>query len=107
MHRIMKLMAVRHEFYKNNPGVGASELHLLEHIAICETKGVPLCVTDAMKLKSVASPATIHRYFNTLIEYDLIHTVHDAFDIRIKYIHLTARGRAYFRKLERLLAKML
>lgn len=105
MDNIMKLMAVRHDFYAQNPGLGASELHMLEYLAICVNAGMPLTVTEAMKVKQVASSATIHRILGRLIEHDLIYTDF-IYDNRTKYLCLTAKGRGYFNKLERLIARM-
>lgn len=106
MKNIMKLLAVRHDFYRDNPGVGADELHLLEKIAISEDTGYPLSVTDAMSIRSVASPATIHRHLERLIENDLVKQKFEGDNRRTKYLFLTAKGNRYFNKLDRLIGRM-
>lgn len=106
MNNIMNLMAARHDFYAQNPGLGATDLHMLEHLAICENAGLPLTVTEAMRIYIVASPATNHRILDKLIEHDLLQQKHENGDFRSKYLYLTRKGRAYFSKLERLIGRM-
>ena len=105
MNKIMRLMSLRHEFYINNPDLGGTHLHLLEHLAICANAGYPLTVTEAMQLRTVASPATIYRHLDDLIDHSYVYTDHHNDDKRSKYIHLTLKGKRYFNKLEQLIAR--
>lgn len=102
MAKIMKLMDFRHDFYHNNPMLGATHLHLLEHIGICEVKGVPIMVSEAMKTRTIASPATIHRHLEELFNSGYIEKK-SIEDNRTKYLFMTAKARIYFKRLERIM----
>lgn len=103
---IMKLMRLRHDFYAKHPELGADHLHLLERIGIHESEGRTLTVTDAMKLKDVSSPATIHRMMDALEASGLVEKHSFPFDKRAKYLRLSKQSRAYFNKLDREMGRM-
>ncbi len=63
--------------------------HLLNVIALNHSNGKPLTVTEAMALKSIASPATIHRKLNDLIEVGLVEQVFEGKNRRTKYLVTT------------------
>lgn len=102
MKNIMKLLAVRHDFYADYPFLGAKDLHLLEKIAIHEHGGVPLTVTNAMAMSDIASPASIHRIMDRLEYYGLIERKHED-DFRTKWLTLAKPGVKYFKKLEKVM----
>lgn len=104
MSKLMEMMAVRHEFYERNPALGGTDLHLLEKIAMGETEGGLLSVTNAMHLNTVASPATIWRCLDKLAKHNYILLKNGSKDTRIKYIFLSSKGKTYFKKLEQALA---
>lgn len=103
MKQLMKLMKTRHDFYVKYPELGATHLHLLEHLAICDQAGMPLMVTEARSLSAVASPASISRHLNDLEVCDLIQKIYGPDNNRDKYLCLTARGMAYFKRLNKVM----
>lgn len=103
MKRLIRPMIARLGFYRQYPDLGASHLHLLEVIGIHDVQDQHLSVTKAMKLKDVASPATIHRLIDALEYHDLVRRVTDPYDIRVRYLHLGSKGTAYFKKLDKAL----
>jgi len=54
------------------PTVDETAKHLLQLIALRQTQGNALTVTEAMAMSEVASPATIHRKLDVLREAGLI-----------------------------------
>lgn len=105
MKQIMKLMELRHEFYEKNPTLGATHLHLLEHLAICEAAGANLTVTEAMKIYVVASPATIHRHMEDLVDRGYLKKDVSPDSGRVKLLRLTKKSIAYFARLQKLMDK--
>lgn len=99
--KIFTLLAIRHRFYSEHKNIGAYELDLLERIGVRESAKDYLSVTDAMKLSDVGSPASIHRYIDTLEFCELIEKRFHGRDRRTKYLHLTPKSAKYFRKLEK------
>ena len=74
-------------------------LRLLEAIAIADAKGAHLTVTDAMALREIASPATMHRKINTLLDAGLITLAYEGKNRRTKYLVPTARAAKHFERL--------
>lgn len=98
MKNLIKLMKARHDFYVKYPELGATHLHLLERIGMRDGENKPLTVTEAMKLATVASPATIHRLMDDLEFVGFIRKFHARGNIRTKYLILGKKGWMYFRK---------
>lgn len=73
--------------------------HLLNVIALNHSNGKPLTVTEAMALKSIASPATIHRKLNDLLEVGLVEQVFEGKNRRTKYLVTTKNAEKYFSSL--------
>jgi DNA-binding transcriptional ArsR family regulator len=71
-------------------------LRLLESIGVAHSNGDALTVTDAMSLSAIASPATMHRKLNDLLEAGLIEQVYEGKNKRTKYLHLTNKANTYF-----------
>ena len=69
---------------------------LLEVIAVHHAQEKPLTVTDAMALKTIASPATIHRKLDALYENELIKHVFRDKNRRTKYLITTAKAEKHF-----------
>ena len=77
--------------------VDRDALALLDVIASCADEGLePLSVTEAMSLKEIASPATIHRKLNLLVAANLVTHEYRDNNRRIKYLLPTAKARAYY-----------
>ena len=74
-------------------------LRLLEAIAIADAKGAPLTVTEAMGLHAIASPATMHRKLNTLLDAGLIAQTFEGKNRRTKYLVPTASAAKHFEQL--------
>jgi len=74
-------------------------IELLNKIAVQHSFDKPLTVTEAMALTEIASPATIHRKLNGLLDADLIELVFKEKNRRTKYIHPTKSSFFYFEKM--------
>lgn len=77
------------------------DLQLLEAIAIAAHKDVPLSVTEAMVLRQLASPATIHRALDRLLASGMVKHK-NVEDNRTKRLFPTAMANKYFRMLEKM-----
>jgi DNA-binding MarR family transcriptional regulator len=80
-------------------GIDLLALKLLEAVAVAHGKGAALTVTDAMALSAIASPATLHRKLNDLLDAGLIEQVFEGKNRRTKYLVPTASAAKYFEQL--------
>jgi DNA-binding MarR family transcriptional regulator len=78
---------------------------LLEVIAVHHAQEKPLTVTDAMALKTIASPATIHRKLDQLRELGMVDMVFEGKNRRTKFLVPTQAAHDYFEKVGRAMAK--
>lgn len=77
--------------------VDRDALALLDLIACCADEGLePLSVTEAMSCKDIASPATIHRKLDLLLERGLIRHEYRDDNRRTKYLLPTNKARTYY-----------
>ena len=67
-------------------GTDETAKHLLNVISVSYANGKALTVTEAMSLNSVASPATIHRKLDALLELGLIEQTFEGKNRRTKYL---------------------
>lgn len=72
---------------------------LLEVIALRAASGVPMSVTQAMELKALASPATIHRKLRALMDRNLIVQQFEAGNRRTRYLVPTKTAEKHFERL--------
>lgn len=72
---------------------------LLELIVMREAKGNLMTVTEAMNLVDLASPATLHRKLDDLLDAKLIDHEFEGRNRRTKYLVTTQKARAHFSKL--------
>lgn len=72
---------------------------LLEVIAVRAASGAPMSVTQAMELKALASPATIHRKLRALMDRNLIAQQFEAGNRRTRYLVLTKNAEKHFERL--------
>jgi DNA-binding MarR family transcriptional regulator len=79
---------------------------VLEEIALGVANGQPLTVSDVMRLTSIASPATLHRKLDVLLDAQLIEATFQGHNRRTKFMMLTPQGKAYFSKLSDVLASI-
>jgi hypothetical protein len=63
---------------------------LLMRIAVASDKKEPMNVTQAMALKSIGSPAMLHRKINDLLHKGLVELVFEGTNRRTKYLIPTA-----------------
>ena len=73
--------------------------YLLNVIAANSANGKALTVSQAMSLNSVASPATLHRKLDTLLEHGLIEQKFEGKNRRTKYLVPTKLADKYFSNL--------
>lgn len=78
---------------------------LLDEIAIEDHAGSPLTVTALMSLSPIASPATLHRKMQRLLEQGLIDLVVDADNKRSKLVVLSKKGRRHYELLSTLMGE--
>ena len=81
--------------------IDSSALLLLNEIAVQHLDGKNITVTQAMLLTNIASPATIHRKLNELIEAGLIEQVFQGKNRRTKYLVPTKEADSYFAKMSK------
>ena len=79
---------------------------LLIYIALRHFQGKSITVTEAMGLKAIASPATIHRKLDVLLKVGLITKVFENNNRRTKYLQPTNIAEEYFAKLGELIQKV-
>jgi hypothetical protein len=72
---------------------------LLDEIAISQNQNTPLTVSELMALDAIASPATIHRKLNLLLDADLVKIKFEGKNRRTKYLVLTPKANKYFTQL--------
>ena len=81
--------------------IDSNALLLLNEIALQHFAGKTLSVTQAMALKKLASPATLHRKIDALREAGLIEQIFVGKNRRTKYLVPTKDTHAYFAKLSK------
>jgi len=86
-------------------GLDETAKHLLQLIVLRHTQGQALTVTEAMAMATVASPATIHRKLNALLDAGLVIQVFEGKNRRTKYLTPTAAADAYFAELSDVMTK--
>lgn len=77
-------------------GIDETAKHLLQVIAVNHSNGKALTVTEAMALNSLASPATLHRKLDALLEVGLIEQVFEGKNRRTKYLVPTKLADKHF-----------
>ena len=70
---------------------------LLDEISLCDAE--PLSVTEAMTLSFIASPATIHRKLDELLEKGLIEHKYEDENRRTKYLVPSAKALDHYARL--------
>lgn len=80
---------------------------LLEVVSLRHSEQKPLCVTEAMQLNGIASPATLHRKLSTLLEYGYVTFDFEGKNRRTKFIHPTAKADQYFSALGEIMTQSL
>jgi DNA-binding MarR family transcriptional regulator len=78
---------------------------LLGYIAVQHSNELTLTVTECMRIKSVASPATIHRKITELINDGWVYTLFEGEKRRTKYLAPTLKATKYFEKVSKLMLK--
>jgi len=86
------------------PKLDATETELLNHISIEWRHGRRLLVSDAIALKSIGSPATLHSRLKLLRDKDMITYTIEA-DGRKKFIEPTEQTLDYFAELSNCMLK--
>lgn len=81
------------------PNLDANERALLEALAMDWHNGTPMTVMQAMALKHLGSPATLHRRISRLRKLGMIESQEDEHDTRIKRLVLTPTARSYFEQM--------
>ena len=76
--------------------IDSNALLLLEEITVQNLDGKTLTVTQAMALKKLASPATLHRKIDALREAGLIDQVFEGKNRRTKFLKPTKIADSYF-----------
>ena len=75
-------------------------LSLLDQVGLAESQGACLTVTKAMNLAWIASPATLHRRLDMLVETGYISHAFKAGNRRTKLIITTPKAIKYFKEME-------
>lgn len=91
----VKTISVANEAVLNDPICK----QVLEEIALAEQNKQPLTVSLVMRLRHVASPATLHRKLDLLIRANLVCATFEGSNKRTKFMVLTDAGHKYFHKL--------
>ncbi len=77
---------------------------LLDEIAIKDQHESPLTVTALMSLSHIASPATLHRKMQQLIQVGLVELAIDADNKRSKFVRISKKGHRRYQTLSALMA---
>ncbi|MEY4364167.1 MAG: hypothetical protein RLZZ24_1519 [Pseudomonadota bacterium] len=85
------------------PGVDATAMKLLEICAVACERRRPLTVTQAMALRAVASPATLHRKIDALLDAGYIDLQTAGGDSRVREIHLREAAQKYFQDMSEIM----
>ncbi len=102
----IKFLAAYHELEGNqSKALDLVGEKLLGYIAVQYSKELTLTVTECMRIKSVASPATIHRKITELINDGWIFTIFEGENRRTKYLAPTPKTLKYFEKISKLMLK--
>jgi DNA-binding MarR family transcriptional regulator len=80
--------------------VDLTAVRLLEIIACC-ARFEALTVTEAMSLQEVASPATLHRKLDDLMEANLIYQHFEGKNRRTKFLHPTQKALDHFENMSK------
>jgi DNA-binding MarR family transcriptional regulator len=89
------------------PALDFDARRLLEEIALREDSGRSLTVTEAMGLSSIASPATLHRKLDILLQSGLIEHKFEGDNRRTKHVVCTPKAMKYFDRVGRALQRSL
>jgi DNA-binding MarR family transcriptional regulator len=94
----MRYIDLAHQIEAQDPiaQLDASERFLLEILVNHWVQEHPLTVMQAMALKALGSPATVHRKITRLRKLDMIEAKVDAADSRIKYLRPKSSATRYF-----------
>jgi DNA-binding MarR family transcriptional regulator len=76
---------------------------VLDEIALAERNKQRLTVSMIMRLRHIASPATLHRKLDLLVQAELVHATFEGGNKRTKYMVLTEAGHKYFQRLSMLI----
>jgi DNA-binding MarR family transcriptional regulator len=79
-------------------------MQLLEIIWVMHTQNKTLTVSEAMQLKTVASPSSIHRKLVDLYKMGLMTYIFRNENRRTKYLHPTKKAEKYFAALGKCLS---
>jgi DNA-binding MarR family transcriptional regulator len=85
--------------------LSADDREILETVALNERTKIALTVGDLMDIGRIASPATMHRRFDSLRDRGLLAATHRNGNKRTKYVTLTVYGWSYFKRLETYMKK--
>ena len=81
---ITRVNAVEDRHHEVLPDINAQLL--LMRVAMAHDKKQPLNVTQAMNLKSIGSPAMLHRKINDLLKLNMVELVFEGSNRRTKYL---------------------
>ncbi len=84
---------------KKDLDIDLTARELLDRIAMACAAGHPMTVSRVMSIKSVASPATLHRKLEDLLEADLVYHKQTMKNRRTKYVMLTTKAERHFKEL--------
>lgn len=76
---------------------------LLDEVALAHANDAPLTVTGLMALSHIASPATLHRKMQALLQDELIELNVDSENKRSKFVMLSKKGKRRFAMLTTLM----
>jgi hypothetical protein len=82
-------------------------IKLLEAITLHAMIDQTLTVSDALALRNLASPATIHRRIDYLIDVKLIRYEYRSSNKKAKFLVPTKQTLAYFRKINELMLSVM
>lgn len=94
--KFLKEKSIIYEYHKEMSSVDSIAQHLLEHIAIEHEKKQPMTVSQAMALRKIGSPSTLHRKIDDLRIAGLIKMTFMNKNRRTKYLVPTKAANEYF-----------
>ena len=104
----LRFLALAHAVDVNFGGeVDLVAQRLLEVLSVSAARGAPLTVSQAMELKSIASPATVHRKLRALIDRELIVHTFEGKNRRTRYLVPTKNAEKHFELMGALLESLI
>jgi DNA-binding MarR family transcriptional regulator len=94
--RFLEIVSTHEKHQLSKKGITPIAVLFLNLIALKDFQKIPLTVSQAMELRALGSPATLHRKIHELRETGMIEVTSIGTNRRTKYLLLTQAAKDYF-----------